>query len=400
MNKGKTVLIATSLNLGLFSVFTGIGLINAMLVDLGLHFGKTVSAMGQLAAVAAISWAVFAFFLGPFSDRIGHRTMIIIGMIIFIGSLVLFGLSASFPTLMIAGVLSGLGGAFAGPNVLTAVGDYFPARIVGLMLAFVTVSTPMANFLGVPVLVFIGGHLGWRASFFALALISFISIFPLLFVEKVGPYEKKSLQEDVSYSKCMIDVMRSKSFRKIIVANTLMQIAYWLLATYFAAFIIRNYHVSSDHLALYLSIMSVGQIFGTLTGGPLADRCDRLKVGLVFGLLLGLSGIIFIHITNSIFLNLVMGTLFMGTYAIGRPAFFAFMLTTSEVSKGTIMGMQATSNHVGRAIGAAIGGLVLSVSSYSIMGFLCLLFSIINVFIYLSIIRNRCVNTKEMTSQY
>lgn len=388
MKKNNSFLAGVSFSLGLFSVFTGIGLINGVLVDLAHEFDTSIAAIGQVSTMAAISWAVFAFLIGPYSDTIGHKNMVVIGLIIFVAALVMFGFSNSYLLLIISGMLTGLSGAFTGPNVLTSVGDYFPDHVVGVMLAIVTISTPIANLVGVPALIYISGVLGWRYSFFTLALLSLLCTIPLLFVESPGPFEYRNKTGKVNYLENFVHVFKNSMFSIVIAANTLLQIVYWLIATYFAAFLVFHYSINSGQLAVFLSVMAVGQLIGTIAGGPLADTYDRLVVGLLFSFLLGVSGFLFAIVTQNVTLTVFLGALIMGNYAIGRPAFFALMLSASQTKKGTIMGIQATSNHIGRALGAAIGGLILSVSTYAMLGVVSLIFGLLTTFLYLVVIKN------------
>ena len=58
------------------------------------------------------------------------------------------------------------------------------------------------------------------------------------------------------------------------------------------------------------------------------------------------------------------------------------MALVSSTVRGTVMGMQATSNHLGRALGAATGGLVLSFMGYDALGVICLILGLVASAIY------------------
>ena len=73
--------------------YRGIGVVAALLVDLSREFGTTVAAIGQLTTITAVSWAVLAPLVGPFSDRMGHRRVLSIGLAVFGASLIGYSLS-------------------------------------------------------------------------------------------------------------------------------------------------------------------------------------------------------------------------------------------------------------------------------------------------------------------
>jgi predicted MFS family arabinose efflux permease len=76
----------------------------------------------------------------------------------------------------------------------------------------------------------------------------------------------------------------------------------------------------------------------------------------------------------------------MGLYSSNRPAFLSLMVALSDHVRGTVMGIQATSNRLGQALGAASGGLVLSWIGYSSLGIFCIVLSLLasSVFFYVS----------------
>ena len=77
--------------------------------------------------------------------------------------------------------------------------------------------------------------------------------------------------------------------------------------------------------------------------------------------------------------------------------YFALMALVSETVRGTVMGIQAASNHLGRALGAAMGGLVLGLTGYDCLGFLCLILGLVSLGIYLFL--NRIFRHGERYSQ-
>jgi predicted MFS family arabinose efflux permease len=59
------------------------------------------------------------------------------------------------------------------------------------------------------------------------------------------------------------------------------------------------------------------------------------------------------------------------------------------------MGIQAVSNHLGRAVGAAVGGLAVSLLGYDFLGILCLIFGLAAsaIYVFLSFFMRKVPNS-------
>ena len=378
--RGNSVLVAATLSSGIFAFFNLLGLMAALLVDLSEDFGTTVAAIGQLTTITGVSWAVLAPLIGPWSDHLGRKRVLAVGLVIFGTALIGYSLSQSLWSLIASSILVGLGGAMVGPNVLASVGDYYSAKTYGRAMAAVNVAHPVAYLVGVPAVVLIAGNLGWRWSFLSLAVFFLVSLLAVVIVlPSSRPHQS---DKSITYISRFSEALREKSFLPMVIANTILQGAYWVIATYLAAFLILTYTLSTSQLAPLFSAMAVGQLVGVLAGGSLADKFDKIKICVVGSILLGMTGLAYMLFTQNVWLSVFWGGLFMGFYGCSRPAYFSLMALVSSTVRGTVMGIQAVSNHLGRALGAAIGGLALSLMGYGSLGVICLILSLLASALY------------------
>ncbi|MFC1870632.1 MFS transporter [Chloroflexota bacterium] len=379
--QGNSVLVGATLSSGVFASFTFVGLVTALLVDLSRDIGTTVAAIGQLTTITAVSWAVMAPLMGPWSDRIGHKRMLTIGLIIFSVSLIGYGISNTFWALIASSIFAGLGGAMMGPNILACIADYYSANTYGRAMGATNVGRSLAFLLGVPGTVLIAGNLGWRWSFLSLAVFSLICCLAIVVVLPSSQAHQSG--RSVTYISRFTEALSEKTLLPILLANTILQGAYWVVAIYLAAFLILSYNLSTSQLPPLISLMAVGQLVGALAGGPLADKFNKVRICTLASILLGMTGLAFILITQNVWLSVFWGGLFTGFYGVSRPAYFSLMALVSSTVRGTVMGIQAVSNQVGKALGAAVGGLALSFMGYYFLGILCLILSLMASAMYL-----------------
>lgn len=167
---GNLVLKLAVLMSCIFSYFTALGILSALLVDLSKEFGISVAAIGQLITISLITVALAAPLIGPFSDRIGRKRMVVSAQIILGISLLGYSISNSLLALIGFSVLMGLAGGMGMPFSLALVSDYFSSHTYGRVLSIVYAGQPIASLVGVPIGAFIADRLGWHWSFFALGV--------------------------------------------------------------------------------------------------------------------------------------------------------------------------------------------------------------------------------------
>jgi len=369
-DKGKLAVIAAALTSNMFAIFTFYGLMAALLVDLSDEFGTTVPVIAQQITITAVTWGLLAPLLGPLSDRIGHKRMLTTGLVIL--GIALFGYSVSpgVGALIASSILAGIGGAVMGPNILASVADYFSTNTYGRAMSVVNTAAPLAYLIGVPLLVLIVGSFGWRWSFVMLA--GFILVNAVLVVVVLPFIRPTASDKSRAYLSSFGEALRQRRFLPIVLANTIFNGAYWAVAAYLAAFLIRSYTLDTAELAPLISSMAVGQLIGMLAGGPLADKFNKTAICTITSVSLGIMGLILMLTVQNVWLSVFMGGLFMGVYGSNRPAYLSLMALVSSTVRGTVMGIQAVSNHLGRALGTAIGGLVLGFWGFNYLGVLCL----------------------------
>lgn len=154
--------------------------------------GKIVE---EFNSFSSLSWIVTAYLItttmtvpiaGKLSDLFGRRTILLIGVAIFVGASLMSGLSGNVTELIIWRAVQGIGGGIITANAFTIVGDLFAARERGRWQGLIGAVFGLASVVG-PLL---GGWLtdghtifglttDWRWTFFInvpIGIIAFIVI--------------------------------------------------------------------------------------------------------------------------------------------------------------------------------------------------------------------------------
>jgi EmrB/QacA subfamily drug resistance transporter len=139
-----------------------------------VNVGLPALATDLHASASSLPWAINAYLLplgslmllaGGIGDHFGRRRLFLAGLVIFTLASILCALSPSFPALLAARAIQGLGAALLMPNSLAILGSEFSGEARGRAIGTWAAAGALASALG-PIL---GGWLidtvGWRAIF-------------------------------------------------------------------------------------------------------------------------------------------------------------------------------------------------------------------------------------------
>src|SRR5437868_3741227 len=160
-----------ALALGAFGIgLTEFGIVG-LLPQVTVDFGVTEQVAGYLVSGYALSVAIGALVLTALIARFDRRRALLMLMGLFIAGNLICALASNYETLLMGRIVAALcHGAFFSVGAVVAsdmVEVNKKASAISLMFAGLTVS----NVLGVPLGTFLGLQLGWRSTFWALALI-------------------------------------------------------------------------------------------------------------------------------------------------------------------------------------------------------------------------------------
>jgi predicted MFS family arabinose efflux permease len=146
------------------------------------------------------------------------------------------------------------------------------------------------------------------------------------------------------------------------------RICYGLVAVYYATFLQSTYALSLEEVALPLGVFAIGNILGTLLGGQLADRLpNRLAIFAAAMLASGTAALALFGWQADVQTSVALGFGYVFFNAIARPSLMASLSDVPEHVRGTVMGMNVTSNSIGWLGAAGLGGWM--IGSFGFAGF-------------------------------
>ena len=344
-------------------------MLTPLLIALAAEFHISTAVAGQLATATYITWGLVAPLVGPISDTYGRRPVALLGLSLMALGILGSVLAWNYESLFACRLLTGMGGAMAPPNSMAAISDHFPAAQRGRAIGWLFGSGWLGAVLGVPAVGLLATIGGWRLPLYALVVLILV-VWGLLWVWfPPTPYRSKP---SIDFLARFSELSREAGLWPVLMTNILQQIAFFALFTYLAAYLVQTYRMPAGTIALVLALVGLGAMLGSVIGGRLAGYPQRLPLIAMSLLGGGLLGGVALSIEASVWATVGLLGLFSILISLGMPVLMTLMTEIAGRSRATAIGLFGASNQVGGVGGASLGGILLSLGGFPLVGLLCL----------------------------
>lgn len=373
--------------LGTFIIGTDDFVIAGLLPGIANDMHVTIAVAGQLVTAFAIAYAIGAPVLGTLTFNMSVKTILVLSMFVFTIANGLSAIVTSFELLFVTRVIAALAAAVFTPLAMAASTSLVPDTMRGKALSFVIAGITIGLILGAPIGTWIGISITWRYSFVFVAVISLITaIGALIFLPKIEREASSSIKE------------RLKGFNKIIVLTLSVSIigttGGFMTYTYIAPIITEITNV--ENISVYLLLLGIGALIGTLVGGYLTDLIgapQTLKISLLsFAILLAAFSMLTFFNPSTLAIILVgLISVLWGIPGFGmNPALNAYLISLNPKQSSMILSFSASALYMGIGLGAFLGGGVISLSSINYVGISSGVLVFVALIIFISI--NKAAN--------
>ena len=343
-----------ALTAGAFGIGVTEFVIMGLLLEVSADFGVTIAAAGLLISGYALGVVVGAPVLTVATARLPRKTVLIALMAIFVAGNTACALAPGYEFLMAARVLTAFAhGTFFGVGSVVAtslVAADRKASAIAVMFTGLTVAT----ILGVPLGTLIGQHLGWRATFWAVAGIGLVAlaIIATLVPRDDSPAEVSDWRADLA-AILKLPVLLG-------LATTVLGYAgVFAVFTYIAPMLTLISGFSEAAVSPILLVFGGGLVAGNLLGGKLADRS---LVPTVFATLVALGAVLMLMspgLASPIAAVVLVGLLGAAAFATVAPLQMWVLSKTEGAGQSLASSFNIAAFNLGNAIGAWAGGLVI-----------------------------------------
>jgi predicted MFS family arabinose efflux permease len=311
-----------------------------------------------ITSLAALNWAtgIMAVFLGPVTDRLGYRLMMIAGMILLAVGLLVCGFFPLYAVVLAALFLAALGKAVFDPAVQAYISEQVPYRRRGLAIGLLEYSWAGSALMGIPALALAIDKFGWRSPFFLMGVLALLGIAALVVLIPRTKIAHAGQKSKINLTATWKRVLRERNARGALTFIFLVSAANDNLFVVYGAWLENSFGLSIVALGLGTSAIGLAELLGETITATLADR-----IGLKRSVMTGLTICIIFYLALP-FISQTITLAFVGLFLVFVT--FEFMIVASvsmatellPESRATMMATYMGAAGLGRVVGALIGG--------------------------------------------
>lgn len=320
----------------------------------GAHFDPAT--LGLLMTSFLLAYGVSGVLLSWVGDVFGPTRSLAIGAGLWGIFMGLIGSAGSYTSMLIYRVLLGLA---EGPQfglVNKVVKRWFPKNEQGRANSVWMVGSPLGSAIGFPLTIALVAAFGWRASFYALAILNIVIIMPLV-LALVRDWPPKRLADDQQDEAAAPDLRSSMGaflkdwrFWMILLFNSACLVYLWGLNAWLPTYLQKVRGFDLKALGVFASLPFVLMFFGEILGGYISDRIGRRAIVCFIGLF-GAGALIYVvSLMANPYAAAVVMALSAGFWGAALPPLFAMaahIIPPSATASGV-----GVYNGVGNLIGA------------------------------------------------
>jgi DHA1 family inner membrane transport protein len=342
-----------ALAIGAFGIgvteFAPMGMLPAIATDLHV----SIPTAGLLVSAYAMGVLIGAPLMTLTTAKVPRRTLLVALMGIFTAGNLLAALSDSYTTLLLARVLTSFNhGAFFGVGAVVAASVVAPAKRAGAV-AGMFLGLTIATIGGVPLATWVGETIGWRTAFGGIAGLGALAMVSLRLAlpDLPGAASGNMMAE--------VRVLGSPAVLKALGLTVLGSSAMFTVFTYIAPILRSETRASTAFVTGMLVLYGIGMTLGNIWGGRATDKApDRTLIaalGLLTAILVVFAAIMQWPVPAAVAI-LVWG---FASFAIVPPLQMRVM-EAAGAAPNLASAMNIGAFNLGNAIGAALGGAVIS----------------------------------------
>ncbi len=342
-----------ALALGGFAIGTTEFATMGILPEVAGDLGATIPEAGHLISAYALGVVVGAPLLAVLAARMPRKALLLALMSAFTLGNLLSAVAASFPLLVVARFASGLPhGAYFGISAVVAASLVAPERraraVAGVMLGLT-----VANIVGVPFSTMVGQALGWRSTYWTVAVVGALAVLAVArVVPRVAAHPGAGMRQELGA------LGRPQVWLTLLVGAVGFG-GFFAVYSYIAPTMTEVAGIPAAGVPVILALFGVGMTAGTIIGGRLADR--SLSGTIAGGLTTSTAFLLLFTVTAHHPVTAAVTVVLLG--ASGSTMIPALQTRLMDVA-GDAQSLAATMNHsalnLANALGAWLGGLVIA----------------------------------------
>lgn len=234
---------------------------------------------GSLVTGYSVALSLFAIIIGPVSDHLGRRPVLLAGTSLMAVMLLMHGFANDFVSLLIVRIGAGVSGGILTGVAVAYVGDYFPYERRGWASGWVMSGFAFGQVVAVPVGTILAQRYGFRAPFFLFAIIAAVSFFLIFIIIPQPPI--KRLEERLSVKTALKNywvLLQEAKVRSAAGAYATMLFAVSTFVVFFPTWLEKEFQMTPSATATLFMVGGIANILVGPQAGRWSDKIGRKPI--------------------------------------------------------------------------------------------------------------------------
>ena len=338
---------------GNFVIGTGVMVVPGTLNEISASLFVTVATAGQLITAAAVVMCLGAPLLAAAVAGWDRRQLLALTLLWYAAGHALAALMPSFGALLPVRMLTVIAPAIFTPQAAACAGMLVPPEHRGRAVTFVFLGWSMASVLGLPIGALIGGHLGWRMAFMAIAMLSVVSAASIWLTLPTGI--RPAALTAAAWSR----VLRSPVLMGIVSVTALQGAGQFVLFSYFGPILKQSFGADATTLSLMWALFGAFGLLGNMVVSRFIDRVGAGRMVLMTSSLIALSLLLWPLASTLAWLAVVIVPWGIGCFATNSAQQARLVGLAPALAPGSVA-LNSSGIYIGQAVGAGLGGWLLA----------------------------------------
>ncbi|KIQ34442.1 transporter [Variovorax paradoxus] len=338
---------------GNFVIGTGVMVVPGTLNEISVSLSVAVATAGQLITAAAIVMCLGAPLLAAVVAGWDRRQLLALTLLWYATGHAICALMPSFGALLPVRMLTVIAPAIFTPQAAACAGLLVPPEHRGRAVTFVFLGWSMASVLGLPIGALIGGHLGWRMAFIAIAMLSVVSAASIWLTLPTGI--RPAALTAAAWSR----VLRSPVLMGIVSVTALQGSGQFVLFSYFGPILKQSFGADANTLSLMWALFGAFGLIGNMVVSRYIDRIGAGRMVLLTSSLIALSLFVWPFASTLAWLAVVIVPWGLGCFATNSAQQARLVGLAPALAPGSVA-LNSSGIYIGQAVGAGLGGWLLA----------------------------------------
>ena len=343
-----------ALTAGSFGIGCAEFVIMGLLLQVAADLQVSIAAAGMLVSGYALGVFVGAPVLTLLTRRMPRKAVLVALMVIYTVGNAACALAPDYTTLMAARVLTSLThGTFFGVGAVVATGLVSSDRrasAISIMFSGLTLAT----LLGMPAGAWLGLHLGWRSTFWAMTL---VGVAALLIIAVLVPSSR-----DARASVPLRDELRTIARPQVLLGLLMTMLGFagvFVVITYLQPLLTRLTGFGEGAVSPILLLFGGGMVVGNLLGGRMADRKPTPALLATLAALALVLGAMTFALRSPVAMIAFVALLGVAAFATVSPLQLRVLQHARGAGENLASSFNIAAFNLGNAMGAWLGGMVI-----------------------------------------